>query len=188
MTWKSTTEHYGRVAILIHWISALLIIGMLAAGITASNTADPAQKAAILRVHAPTGMLVLALTVLRIVWWLAVDRKPEQVAGQAAWQRAVSVWVHRAFYVLIIGMVASGVTLMSMSGAGEIIFAGEANPADAARPLPDFDGFAAYAAHGIMAVLLGALLVLHVLAALYHQFIRGDRLLARMGIGRKAAQ
>ena len=178
MRLKSTSNGYGAMAIAIHWLSALLIIGMLVAGITAAQIADPAQKAAILRIHAPVGLAVLALTLLRIIWWVAADKKPVAPVGQRPWQALMSRWVHRLLYVCILAMVGSGIWLMNSSGAGDIIFNG------AAKPLPDFETFAAYRAHGTMALLLEALFVLHMLAALYHQFIHKDRLFARMGIGR----
>jgi cytochrome b561 len=178
MSLKSTSSRYGAVAISIHWLSALLIIGMFVAGLMASQTEDPVQKAAILRIHAPVGLLVLALTLLRIVWWLAADKKPVSPQGQPAWQALTSRWVHRFLYVAILVMTGSGIWLLRGSGAGEVIFNGST------APMPDFETFAAYRVHSTMALLLEALFVVHVLAALYHQFIRKDRLLARMGLGR----
>jgi cytochrome b561 len=53
----------------------------------------------------------------------------------------------------------------------------------AAGPLPDFDTLAPRAVHGATAFLLLGLATAHVAAALYHQAVRRDRLLGRMGIG-----
>lgn len=64
---KSTSVCYGTVAIGIHRLSALSFIGMFAARIIAAQTTDPAKKAAILRVHAPVGLVVLVLTLRRII-------------------------------------------------------------------------------------------------------------------------
>jgi cytochrome b561 len=50
--------------------------------------------------------------------------------------------------------------------------------------VPDFSELGPRLAHGAMSKLLLVLLVLHVGAALYHQFIRRDNLMARMGAGR----
>lgn len=80
----------------------------------------------------------------------------------------VSRWVH---WLLYAGILA----LMVNSGAGEIIF--QRRSQTPAR----LQDVCHYRAHGTMALMLEALFVLHVLAALYHQFIRKDRLFARMG-------
>lgn len=64
--WKSSPERYGRIAITIHWTSALLIIGLMIAGFRAAAMTDPAAKAALLRIHAPLGIAVLILTLARI--------------------------------------------------------------------------------------------------------------------------
>ena len=53
----------------------------------------------------------------------------------------------------------------------------------AGGPVPDFSALIPRVAHGIMARLLLALFVLHFGAAIYHQVIRRDHLLARMGVG-----
>jgi cytochrome b561 len=42
-----------------------------------------------------------------------------------------------------------------------------------------------FQAHAALSLLLSALIVVHVAAALYHQFVLKDGLLARMGFGRR---
>ena len=176
--WKSSPERYGRAAIIIHWISAFLIIGMVLAGFRAANTTDLAAKASLLTFHAPVGIAVLILTMIRIFWWLFADRKPADFSGVSHLQTIAAKTVHRLFYVAILGLAGSGIALFALSGAGEILFAG------APGPLPDFWDFTARYAHAAFARLMVALFLLHVGAALYHHFIRKDRLLARMGVGK----
>jgi cytochrome b561 len=178
MAWKSTSDRYGAVAILIHWIAAALIVALLISGFRAANMTDPVAKAVILRAHAVMGVSVVVLTLARIGWWWFADRKPAPVAGMSVLMTRASTAAHLLFYVLILGMAASGIGMMILSGAGEILFGG------AKGPLPDFWNVPPRIPHGIGARVLVALLLLHVGAALYHHFIRGDRLLARMGIGR----
>lgn len=178
MQLRTTSVKYGRVAITNHWLSAALISGMFVAGIVAAETIYPDQKAATLRIHAPVGLAVLALTLLRIVWWLFADKKLVAVPGQPHWRALASRWLHRFMYLCIFAMTGSGIWLLNVSGAGETIFQ------SAVRPMPEFETFAAYQMHSTVALIFEALFVLHVLAALYHQFIRKDCLLARMGIGR----
>jgi cytochrome b561 len=82
--------------------------------------------------------------------------------------------VHFLFYVVTLGMIASGVGMMVLSGAAPVIFGGEG------APLPDFWKYPPRVPHGIGARLLVALLLLHVGAALHHHFVRRDGLLRRM--------
>ncbi len=174
MALKSSPDHYGTTAVSIHWISVVLILILIGSGFRAANTVDLAAKAAILRLDAPIAVAVLALTILRIVWWWAFDRKPEAVAGSPRWQERAARAAHALFYVVILGMIASGVGMIALSGAAPIIFGGEG-----ALP-PDFWKYPPRVAHGVGARLLLALLALHVGAALYHHFVRRDGLLWRM--------
>jgi cytochrome b561 len=178
MSIKSTSDRYGLVAIIVHWLSAVLIVGMIAAGITSAMSEDDALKIAILRVHAPVGMAVLALTVFRLLWWMFADRKPADVAGQTEARALASRWVHRLLYLMLIVMPVSGSLVFGMSGAPEIIFEG------APGPLPDFASFEVFYVHFFGGIVLLGLLALHVGGALYHHVVLKDRLLARMGVGR----
>jgi cytochrome b561 len=175
--WKSSPDRYGRMAVLIHWTSALLIIALMIAGFIAANTVDPSSKASLLRIHAPIGMAVLVLTLVRIGWWLFADQKPNELAGVPHLQAIAAKAVHCLLYLAILGLAGSGVAMFVMSGAGDIVFG------TALRPLPDFWNFTPRIGHAVFARLMVVLLLAHVGAALYHQFIRKDRLFARMGVG-----
>lgn len=178
MLLKSTPDRYGSVAILIHWLAAALIIALLASGFRAADTLDPAAKSALLRLHAIGGIAVLILTLGRIAWWLFGDRKPLPIPGTSSLLNRTARAVHVLFYVVILGMAASGIGMMLLSGAGAVLFGAGGGT------LPDFWDYTPRIPHGLGARVFVALLVLHVGGALYHQFVRGDRLLARMGLGR----
>jgi cytochrome b561 len=177
MSWRSVSQQYGPVAIALHWLSAAAILALFALGFLAANAADPAAKAALLRFHVPLGILALVLTVMRIVWWLAADRRPAPPPGTPPWQWSAERVVRVLLYGLILVMGASGIATMILSGAGAILFFGVPGP------LPDFWRFPPMNAHFAGAIALLALAGLHIAAALYHQFWRRDRLLGRMGIG-----
>lgn len=177
MSLTSSPTRYGSVAIAIHWITALAILGMLVSGLTAANTEDEAVKLILLRGHAVTGALIGALTLLRIVWWLFLDRRPADAAGLSRGQVLASHIVHYGLYAVILVMVSSGIATVILSGGG-------AQLAGAAPlPLPDFTLAPPFTVHGLLARVLIVLLIGHIGAALWHQFVRRDRLLARMGLG-----
>ena len=176
MELKGNARRYGTIAIALHWVSALGILVMLASGIAMGQglLGSPAPGAIILS-HATLGILILLLTVLRLVWWLAFDRRPEPVAGIPAWQKRLSMAVHGLLYVTIFVAASSGLGTLILSGAVPSILAG--------NPAPEFTGMGPYITHGLTGRLLLLLLVMHIGAALYHHFVRRDRLLGRMGIG-----
>ncbi len=178
MAWKSSANRYGAVAISIQGLTAGAILAGLGAGWLAATTTDDAGKAAILRIHAPLGIAIVVLTIFRILWWTAFDRKPLPPADAGSAQRVGEKAVHGLFYVAILVMGASGIGMMVLSGAGEMLFGGKPGP------LPDFADFPPFYGHVMGALLLVTLLVGHVGAALWHQLVKRDQLLSRMGVGK----
>lgn len=169
---KSTADEFGKVAVGLHWISALLIIVLLGTGFRAGFATDPQVKISALQVHLPVAILVLLLTVARLVWWWRFDTKPAPVAGVPPWQERIARWTHRALYAVVFLLLASGITLSAMSGLPDALFGSAAFPALA--ELPPRTG------HGIGARLLVGLVAIHAGAALYHHFFLKDKTLNRM--------
>ena len=175
MSSRSTSTHYGSVAIAIHWASALAVILAFAAGSVVANVAPPAEQEPILIAHITLGLIVFALTLLRIVWWLVADKRPALPPDEPRLQQIAARTVHYAFYVILLLMGTSGIMTLVLSGALPTILSG--------GPVPDFSELVPRVAHGVMSRILLLLFVGHVGAALWHQFIRHDHLLARMGVG-----
>jgi cytochrome b561 len=175
MSLKSSPTRYGTVAIAIHWLTAIAILLMLVSGLGAAKAADATMELNLLRGHAIMGTLVGVLTLLRIVWWLFLDRKPADAAGLSRGQAMAAHIVHYGLYAVILVMVSSGIGTVLLSGAGAQLTGA------ALLPLPDFTAVPPFTVHGILARLLVVLLVGHIGAALWHQFVRRDHLMARMG-------
>jgi cytochrome b561 len=177
MSWKSSTQRYGSVAIAIHWGSAAAILVQLGLGFAAARATEAGAQtgagAGLLRAHVVLGIFVVALTLIRLGWWL-VDRQPPTLAGLPSWQARSERVVRVLLYLLILILGASGLATLALSGAGDILFAG------ASGALPDFTRFPPMAAHIAAATALLSLAALHIVAALYHHFWRRDGLLGRM--------
>jgi len=86
---------------------------------------------------------------------------------------------HYGFYILVFSMVATGYTTAILAGLNRSVFQGSGEPLP-----PSFASFPTFVAHFYLAVVLAGFIVLHVAAALYHQFVRKDPLLRRMWFGR----
>ena len=178
MSFKTTPKRYGTVPILIHWVTALAIVLMLGTGLAASNTADAAAETGLLRFYAILGVCIAVLTVFRIVWWLFFDRRPEDGTTRSRLEHLAARAVHYGLYLVILVMVASGMATLISTGGNLVLF-GEPGQA-----LPEFTQAPPFAVHALAWRLLLVLALGHIAAALFHQFIRRDRLLARMGVGR----
>jgi cytochrome b561 len=172
MSLKSTPRHYGMVAVTLHWTIAGLVLVALASGFAADTIGETARNP--LRVHVAAGFSAGLLTLVRIAWWWFADTRPDAAPNTEGLQGMASRVVHILLILIPVGMLASGIGMMILSGAGGQLFAG------APGPLPDFDRFLPRGPHGAGAFALLALLVLHVAAALYHQYFLRDRLFERM--------
>ncbi len=182
---KPLEPRYTATAIALHWLLALAILGSMAVGAYMSDLALSPQKLKLYNWHKWAGITILALSVARLAWRLTHRPPPLPVrveAGMPGWQRAAYHATHHAMYALFFIVPLMGWAYSSMAGFPVVWFG--------VLPLPDFvpvDKELAKAikpVHGWLAYTLLALVVLHVAAALKHQFIDRDGLLARMRPGR----
>jgi cytochrome b561 len=172
---------YHPLLVILHWLLAILILAALAIGyflLPGRPNSDP-QKIAILRVHMAGGMLILALMLLRFIVRLCTAKPADASIGDARLDRLARL-AHYGFYVLILLMVGTGYATGLLAGLPAIVFGGSGDPLPA-----HFGVFPTFVAHSWLAIVLVVAIGLHVLAALYHQFVRKDGLLRRMGFGRR---
>jgi len=168
-----TPFRYARSQVGVHWLAAALIIFMLATGsLVLAEMPNTAAKIGNLRVHMILGAMAGLLVLTRIVL-----RRRRPVPAPAAGERLGRI-AHALLNVVVLLMVASGVGLALQSGAQDAVFFGGAFPAD-------FKVYTLRQVHGLLSRIAMGLIALHVLAALYHQFVVKDGLLARMSLGRR---
>lgn len=179
MSKESAPARYHPVHVILHWLMALLILMMLGIGkfVMPGVSPDDPQKVFMLQIHAYTGMAIGVLLAIRLVLRFTTKRPAPADAGNA-FLNFLSKVVHFLLYLLLIGMAVSGFGLFQMANL-PAIFGGQA-------PYPqDFFQYLPRMGHGLSSSLLLALVVLHIGAAMYHQFIRRDNLLSRMWFGKE---
>lgn len=182
------TPRYTAVAIALHWILAILLISMvffgwymedLRDGLFAGTVPlDQVQQA--YNFHKTTGMLVLLLSLARLGWRLT-HKTPGMPDGMKAWEKLAAHTVHGAFYVLMIGMPIMGWIASSASELPSFLFNNPDLPLPR-LPVPQSEGLheATASIHGAGGWPILVLFGLHAGAALKHQFLDRDGLLARM--------
>ncbi len=175
-------SRYHPLLVALHWALAFLIFAALTIGffwLAATPNSDP-QKIGVLRVHMAGGMLILALMVTRFIIRMRTSRPADATTGYPLLDRIAPI-AHYGFYVLVVLMVATGYATGILAGLPAIVFGGSGAPLP-----PTFTIYPTFVAHGYIAALLVGFIILHVLAAFYHQFIRRDRLFRRMFFGRRS--
>ena len=173
MPMKSTQQRYGAMAIGLHWVSAVLILGMLPLGFLMQNAGDDGQLFWY-RLHVMVGVAVLLLTIVRLAWKL-FDVKPSPTPGLSGVHLQGMKVIHVLLYLVLLVLVVSGIVLNVQSGFVEVL-------SGAKQGIPDFGEFGARRSHGMLARIYIALLVAHIGGVLLHQFRHGQ-VFPRMGIG-----
>lgn len=173
-------NRYGGHAIALHWLGALMIVGVFAVGLYMDDLPMSPAKFKLINYHKWAGVLVLALSVWRLVWRLT-HRPPPSPPGPA-WQTGVAHLTHWALYALFLAVPLVGWAYSSAAGRPIVLFG--------LLPLPDLVAKDQALAevlkhrHGNLAWLMIGLVVLHVAAAVKHQLIDKDGLIGRMLPGR----
>jgi len=123
------------------------------------------------------GSVILLLTLARIVWRRKSPQPAHAATGNPLLDK-LGVAAHYALNIVVLLVAASGIALAFQAGLPGIVFGGEGQ-------LPaDFWSYTPRKAHGLLTKLLMALIVLHVVGGLYHQFIIKDGLFRRMWFGK----
>jgi cytochrome b561 len=180
----STAGRYGSVAIALHWLLAVAIVGAFGMGLYMADLPFSPTRLKLYNWHKWAGVTILTLSAARLLWRL-MNRPPELpasvTAAMPAWQQKAHHGTHHLMYLLFFAVPLTGWAYSSAAGFPIVWFG--------VLPLPDFVPVSKELAetikplHKLAAFGLAALVVLHVAAALKHQFVDRDRLLGRMGIG-----
>lgn len=176
MQGESTTASYSLIARIIHWLTALIILGLLVVGTYMTTMDMSEQKLQFYNLHKSFGLLALALAFVRIVWHL-IKKKPKSLPTHKKWEKILSHAVHGFLYLLLIAIPISG-WVMSSAGDFNIKFFSLNMPDIVSKDENLFK--LSHGVHEILAWVLLGLLVLHIAGALKHHVIDRDETLERM--------
>lgn len=173
----NTPDRYGAVSKAFHWLSALLVIGLICVGLYMTNAEKTPAVFPLYGLHKSFGIVVLALTLLRVLWHFA-SKKPALAESMKKWEKMAAKAAHCFLYFAMFAMPLSGWMMSSAKGRSVKLFD--------KVPLPDLveenvelgDRLAAF--HEYLAWALIAAIFLHAVAALKHHFVEKDVTLKRM--------
>jgi len=180
----NTKAAWGWPSKLLHWIGAVLILLLLGHGWWMTHLAPRPDRLAHYAGHAGLGYDFMALLVLRLLWrW--THAVPEMPAGMPRWETISARASHVTLYLLMLATTVIGWALAGTMRGGSL------NKDAFGLPVPMIFTSQVRATHEsledlhkTLAYMLAVLVVIHLLAALRHHFIKRDTVLRRMWYGR----
>ena len=173
----------------LHWIIALVFLGMIASGGTlgvlgfsgAKETFGQTGTNVLYSMHKSFGVALLLLMLARLAV-RAGGGKPTYDPPIERWQKVVSTSVHHLLYILLFAQPVIG---WLATGAGDfpVTFFGLQLPKILSKDTELSEWL--YEIHGVIGILLLVLVVLHVGGALYHWRVRRDTVMTRMSLFRQ---
>lgn len=182
---SAPSERYSSVAITLHWVIALAMIGMILGGWYMTDLPDGASGQYFLyQMHKSIGITILLLTVARIIWRV-MNPPPALPDDMNGLEKTASHLVHLAFYGLMIGLPLTGWLYSSVSVKLDVptVLYGMVSWPD----VPFVDGLNTEGAsgtvhfiHSKLAWVVLGLLALHVAGAIKHELGAEHGVLKRM--------
>ena len=179
---QSAPLHYTGTAKVLHWLVALIIIGLFVLGQYMSDLSMSPRKLQLYSWHKWFGVTVFLLVLVRLGWRLT-HQPPRLPAQMPKLQQLASHVGHMALYGLMLAIPISGWLMSSAKGYQTVWFG--------VLPIPDLLGKDKLLGdllaelHGALNGVLMFIVVIHVIAALKHHFIDRDDVLKRMLPARK---
>lgn len=173
---RNDEARFGLLTRLIHWIMALLVIGMLGFGTYIARMEVDMSNFHLFGWHKTIGIVVLTLVLVRL-FWHRVSPPPGPMETVPVWQLRLARAAHLALYVLLIAVPLTGWIASAATGIDVVIFGRWTLPRIALVSEGWENAF--FVAHGVLTKLLAVLVVLHVAGALH----RSDGTLRRMILG-----
>jgi cytochrome b561 len=194
------TIRYTKTAIILHWLIALLIIGMLALGLWMHELPKDAPKTAAFdlfnwglytvtlpepvsvrtfyfNLHKSLGVTLLVIILFRVFWRLA-HAAPAFPDTMKPWEKKLADASHKALYVLMLAMPVSGIIMSLYSKYGILWFG-----MPLVKGLDDPKLREVFTqVHEVTAWLLMIVIAIHIAAAFKHKMVDKDDVMKRMSL------
>lgn len=173
-------RRYSNVAVTLHWVTALVVLTQVVLGFAFAEFMEKGPaRSTVFAWHKTLGALILILALARLFYRLK-NPPPPFPTELPRWRQVAALYNQRAFYFLLIVLPLTGLVAISgMSEGGTTSLVGGIS-------IPVIPGISESASetsgdlHVVLVFTTIALLLLHVAAALYQQFVEHDPVAGRM--------
>jgi cytochrome b561 len=191
-------DRYTKTAIILHWLIALGIFGMLALGWFMTDLPREAPKQSTydlfnwgiytwqlseeasprtfyFNLHKSIGITLLFFIVIRVIWRIS-HKPPAALKSYKAWERKLSTGAHHLLYLLMLVVPFSGLIMSIASKYGVKWFGLDFIAGIDSKPLREIF----HEVHEIAGIIILLIIAIHILGALKHKFIDKDETMKRM--------
>jgi cytochrome b561 len=172
---------YGWISIVLHWLTAILILYLLYLGSTIGSLEGADRDLALGR-HTSVAITSYLLLLGRIVWRFVVGH-PGPTEGQAGWAFTLGKYTHYVILVALLGMLVSGPLMQFSYGRDIVVFDWFTIP----TPMDPSFGLAGFLrnVHTSCAIVIFLGVVLHIGGVYKHTAFNQDGTLAKIIIPRR---
>ena len=195
-----SVQRYSKVAIVLHWLIALVIFAMFALGWYMADLPKEAPKQLAFdlfdwgiyswqlaeeasprtfyfNLHKSIGVTLLALIAFRLVWRIT-HRPPALLTSYKAWERKLSTAAHHTMYLLMFVIPLTGIAMSLNSKYGLMWFGiklfGGVDDKETRHTFEEM--------HELVGIILLLIVIVHIAGALKHKFIDKDQTMDRMSL------
>jgi cytochrome b561 len=167
---------FDSVTICFHWATVLIVLAMFATAWLHSMSHDDAVKAILIQTHRSLGVTIWVATALRLAWRLTNAKLPPFPQNMPKVQQRLAKASEYGLYALLLVQPATGLAATLLRGRQFTIFLWQIPQLMPEKAL----WFTLLWAHQLGAWALGALVIGHAGAALFHHFVLRDDVLQCM--------
>jgi len=180
MTLRNSKTEFGSFAKWLHWLVASGICALLWLGFRQAGMESGPERTDVRALHASIALIVFVLMVVRIVWRMA-NVVPAHADGVPGWQKIAARRAHWGLYIAVFLQIIAG-QLTIATGGDPLPFFGVFS-----IPLPIAENRAGHELweeiHKTVWIVILALLVVHIVGAVYNHFVLRNDVLRRMTVG-----
>ena len=171
---ENTPNSYGSIAKFFHWFMAITLLCLFIVGYNLENFVMPA----LFKAHKAIGFLILLIVVARLLWRFG-NITPSYESSMPKWMVLAGHAMHYTLYALMIVVPLAGF-ISSNAGQYPVSFLFLFDmPSLFATKNPELSKVAMFI-HKQAAAIFAYAIGVHILAALYHHYIKKDDILKRI--------
>ena len=171
---RNNISQYGLIAKIFHWITFFFLIIQIPFGFYISELEFSMERANFENYHSLSGIVIFYIVLVRLIWKF-LNPSPK-ILGVPLWQMFIARINHFLLYVFMLMIIISGVLKKFYIEATVNLLFFNIQSSKTVFKLSDFFS----TMHELSNIILIALILLHILAVVFHHLVLKDKILKKI--------